>query len=280
MASKHIQVGFAECVRHLKSHSFEDPELTVMFTFEFVLGDKYIDLLAQDYELTLANQTAIYGILERCLNHEPLAYILGETYFKTGQYKILPGVLIPRPETEELVDHGIVVIQTLLNQGVRPRIFECGVGSGVISIELAKQFPDLNFFAWDISSAAIDLTAENMQRHHVSNIELIHADFFESYQTTLADGHGQVLLVSNPPYISMNDYNELSDVVKNEPIEALVAPDNGLQIISQLLHVAIDNQFSLISEMGYDQKAAIAAQWSDYDIDFKVDLSGKNRFLF
>ncbi|MEK9727422.1 MAG: methyltransferase, partial [Candidatus Margulisiibacteriota bacterium] len=152
-----------------------------------------------------------------------------------------------------------------------------GVGSGVISIELAKRFPQLNFHAWDISDIAIKVTKENMALQSVSNIQLSHGDFFDLFHSKVTES--PIILISNPPYISALDYENLSTQVLKEPKEALLAEDYGLRVIDQLIQVAKNYNFILLSEIGYDQKQRLERAWIDLPLQFKLDFAGKYRYL-
>ncbi|MGA0241709.1 MAG: peptide chain release factor N(5)-glutamine methyltransferase [Candidatus Marinamargulisbacteria bacterium] len=272
-----------ECLRQgicaLRDYDGDQAHLTVQFIIEHVLGKKYVQLLAIDYCVTASQMAQIQSVVDRYLSHEPLAYILGTAVFRGHDYIIDPGVLIPRPETEELVGYAIKMIHALVQTGMAPVILECGVGSGVISIELARQFPSLIVKAWDISAMAIQVTQKNMQRHGINNIQLIHGDFFD---TDHADGISEQphVIVSNPPYISPSDYAELAPNVQKEPREALVADDRGLAIIHQLMNMAIETSSYLMIETGHDHHARIHDQFHEHAITFQTDMSGNDRFVF
>ncbi|MEK9727423.1 MAG: hypothetical protein VW397_04890, partial [Candidatus Margulisiibacteriota bacterium] len=110
----------------LNQNDFPDAQVTVLFVFEYVLADRYVVLLGQDYCLNNEQCIQIKALLDQCLLNQPLAYVLGEAYFKNVRYVIQPGVLIPRPETEALVDYSAQLIQQVLTSGNVPVIFECG----------------------------------------------------------------------------------------------------------------------------------------------------------
>ena len=142
----------------MSSRQFDEVDITTLFVFEYVLNDKYIHLLAKQYVLTPEEYRRIFDILNRCFNNEPLSYILGEAYFRSNRYDVGPGVLIPRPETEELVGYTALIIDCIYKQNNDLFIYECGLGTGVISIELAQMFSDISFTGWDISKSAIQTT--------------------------------------------------------------------------------------------------------------------------
>jgi release factor glutamine methyltransferase len=279
LASISVQECFRQGICALRDHDGDQAHLTIQFIIEHVLGKKYAQLLAMDYCVTASQMAQIQSAVDRYLSHEPLAYILGTAVFRGHDYTIDPGVLIPRPETEELVGYAINRIDALVQQGVAPVILECGVGSGVISIELARQFPSLSIKAWDISATAIQVTHKNMQRHGVDTIQLIHGDFFDIDHANIMSEPPHVI-VSNPPYISPSDYAELAPNVQKEPREALVADDRGLAIIHQLMNMAIETSSYLMIETGHDHHARIHDQFCSHAITFQKDMSGNDRFVF
>lgn len=279
MANLGIQSCYNSCIKFLENNKFEDAQLTNLFVFEYVLNDKYIKLLADNYVLTANQYQHIFDILNRCLKNEPLAYILGEAYFRSNRYAIEPGVLIPRPETEELVDYSASIISYLYKQNKALHIYECGLGSGIISIELATLFPNLKFTGWDISETAIRTALKNKEAHNIGNLQVYTGNFLEEFETYARQG-GLQLVVSNPPYVSENAYNFLDQRLKYEPKEALVADNDGLSIIISLVKMACEYQFILICEIGFDQQHKLISIFSDIDLIFKQDLSGNDRFLF
>jgi release factor glutamine methyltransferase len=274
-----IQACFNHCIQYLQGQNVEDAELTVLYIFEYVFKEKYVVLLAEDVCVSEDKWRVIISYLNRYCQHEPLSYILGEAFFRSNRYIVRPGVLIPRPETEELVDYVSQFLKTHFNDKSRLVLYECGVGSGVISIELARQFPMLDIVAWDVSDAAIAVTTENIALHKVTNIKLQQGSFFLNIEDFLVDGR-DAIIVSNPPYISESMYGSLTPMVRQEPYEALVASDDGLTIIKKLMSIAMAYQCPLICEIGYDQAESLLSLYSDLNISIKQDMNGKDRFLF
>ena len=279
MANLGIQYCYNSCIKYLSSRQFDEVDITTLFVFEYVLNDKYIHLLAKQYVLTPEEYRRIFDILNRCLNNEPLSYILGEAYFRSNRYDVGPGVLIPRPETEELVGYTALIIDCIYKQNNDLFIYECGLGTGVISIELAQMFSDISFTGWDISKSAIQTTLKNMATYKVKNLQVYKGSFFDGYDEYGNEGAVQVV-VSNPPYISEKAYDLLDEHVKCEPKEALVAENDGLSVIIALVEMASKYRFILACEIGYDQREKLTSCFHDLDLIFKSDLSGKDRFLF
>ena len=146
-------------------------------------------LLADEIYLNESNQSLFQGTLERLKTHEPIQYVLGKTTFMDLEFKVNSSVLIPRPETEELV-------RLILKENLDVKeILDIGTGSGCIAISIAKNFPKAKVTALDISKDALEVAKENAKLNNVS-IEFIHADIFEYQPDKKYD-----IIVSNPPYV-------------------------------------------------------------------------------
>ena len=156
MENKPINICYRNWLNQFNAIQFPDAEVTLLFIIEHVMQAKYLMLLSGD-GINDTQYRRIDDIIQRCLQGEPLAYLLQSAVFNGHHYFVKKGVLIPRPETEELVHLAIQRIQDLLQRYSSLTILECGFGSGVISIELALMFPKLSFFAWDISSNAVEV---------------------------------------------------------------------------------------------------------------------------
>ncbi|MGC6367808.1 MAG: N5-glutamine methyltransferase family protein [Candidatus Marinamargulisbacteria bacterium] len=275
MVNNRIDQAYRYWVNQVIAAQLPDAEVTVLFIIEEHLNEKYLVLLSKDYTLTSTQITSIQQCVDRCIAGEPLSYILESAYFNGRPYFVRPGVLIPRPETEELVGIAAKRIQHLKGHDIH--VFECGFGSGVISIDLALQFPNISFKAWDISRHAFDVACINQRRHDVANIEFFHSDFFD-VECFDVPPNAHCIIVSNPPYISDDEYILLDDVVKLEPKVALVADNNGMAIILDLIGRATEGGHDLICEIGYQQRQHLTAA-TNTSLLFKKDLSGHDRFL-
>ncbi|MBN1945885.1 MAG: peptide chain release factor N(5)-glutamine methyltransferase [Bradymonadales bacterium] len=165
-------------------------------------------------------------------NREPVAYILGEKEFWSMTFRVNPQVLIPRPETECLVECSLKRIDPHRPQ----RILEIGTGSGAIICALARERPSCRCLATDISSAALDTAAENIRRHGLEQrIELRRGDLFDPIDRQERFD----LIVSNPPYLASSEADDLvADVRDHEPSIALFSGPDGLEVIHRLLEEA------------------------------------------
>lgn len=231
-------------------------------------------------DVDIAVMAQIDGWVQQRLSGVPLAYVLGTAVFRGHVYTVRPGVLIPRPETELLVEKAIELLQE-----TPMTILECGVGSGIIGIELALACSECRVLGWDISETALSVAQENANRLSVS-IDFRHADFFseeEIWEPILASGE-PVLLVSNPPYISESEFVGLDRRVREfEPREALVGDENGLGYYRRLLTIARPHpEVRMVFEIGSTQRedlTQILVELGYEYYQFFLDYAGLSRVL-
>lgn len=221
-------------------------------------------------------------LIARRSSHEPVAYLLGEREFYGRAFRVTRDTLIPRPETEGLVDQALHWVQNM--PGDRPlRIVDVGTGTGCIAITLALEIqrtPPATVIAIDTSESALAVAGDNAQRFNAGALTFRQGSL-------LADIRGPVeLIVSNPPYVAEADRGTLQpDVVDFEPAEALFAGGDGLDVIRQLIPAARDALAPggvLIFEIGMDQAPAVmpllqAAGFSA--ISQHPDLQGIDRII-
>ncbi|WP_342608203.1 peptide chain release factor N(5)-glutamine methyltransferase [Vibrio tritonius] len=201
-------------------------------------------LLNQD-QLTQFNQ-----LIERRVQGEPVAYIIGEREFWSLPLKVSPSTLIPRPDTERLVE---VALEKAGEQGA---ILDLGTGTGAIALALASELPHREVVGIDLQPQAQQLASSNAERLNITNVTFLHGSWFEPLQS----GTKFALIVSNPPYIEKNDPHLTQGDVRFEPLTALVAEDNGLadiKYISQEARAFLTDQGWLAFEHGYDQGEAV-----------------------
>ena len=270
---KSIQNLYQITLKALKDGSVENHDTVALFIIESVFSDKYLNLMSKTYESN--QEQKVKQATQQYLHGTPLAYIFNQASFRNNQYYICPGVLIPRPETEELVDITVSLLNQL-NQG-NLSIIELGIGSGVISLELALEFPQFSFTGWDISKTAIDVSTKNKQQLNIENVSIKHGNFFDSINEL--PKLSPTLMVSNPPYISHDEYKSLDKYVLNEPKEALVAENDGLEIITKSIDICIKNDIIYIAEIGYKQHDLLLQHFQNESLIFLKDLTGYNRFV-
>ncbi|EKD28766.1 MAG: hypothetical protein ACD_79C00212G0002 [uncultured bacterium] len=208
----------------------EQPRLNIEFLLTHVLHKTRMNLYVSYEEIVEEKDLKVLKeFIHRRVNNEPLMYILGETEFYDCKIKVDKRVLIPRPETESMVDEAVSAIKKFsLN-----KIADLGTGSGCIAIALAHKFKELAIDAVDNSSDAIALARENALLNGVSE----RINFIKEYMHTFLDNNkGFDLIISNPPYISLPEYENLSMSVKKfEPMAALTDGDDGKKIISGII---------------------------------------------
>ncbi len=175
----------------------------------------------------------------------PVAYILGYKEFWSMPFKVTPDVLIPRPETELLVEQVLEATSHLS----KPKILELGTGSGAIAIALGKELPKANITATDLSEPALRIATENAHNLRIDNIHFLQSDWFVNIEGMFD------VIVSNPPYIE-NEDPHLTKEIRHEPKQALVSGKDGLDAIKIIINAATDHlnkDGMLFIEHGYNQ---------------------------
>jgi release factor glutamine methyltransferase len=232
-------------------------------------------LIAHNDELLADELSVSYTeLLERRRKGEPIQYITGETEFYGLPFLVTPDVLIPRPETEHLVEKVIEMASNF----VAPRIVDVGTGSGAIAVALAHRLPHASITATDISSRALALAEENAKRNGVA-VRFLLGDLLAP-----VEGERFEIIVSNPPYVAMADRDSLDvEVREYEPALALFAGEDGLEIYHRLIPAAFDALTPggfVVLEIGYGQSTAIADLLTSAGfecVEFVPDLQGISR---
>jgi len=248
---------------------FERPRLEAEILLAHHLGYSRIDLILRDKE-ELRDTEGFLNLVKRRANFEPIEYITSKVSFYLDEFYIAKGALIPRPETEILVDKALEIID---KRGLK-NIAEIGVGSGAISVTLAKLRPNLNIVATDISKEALRVARVNIKKFRVDkSIKLYHTSLLDGVKEELE------LIISNPPYIDESEILE-PNVANFEPKEALFAKDRGLKLIKEIILIAKDRDLPLVCEMGYNQKEPLIAFFKEQNIknySFYKDLASLDR---
>ena len=260
-------------------------------------------LIAHENDALQANIHAAYrALINRRVNGEPIAYILGVREFYGLTLKVSADTLIPRPDTETLVEAALGKIPLMVRQAhhkrdlyapVRPelvegcgndalRILDLGTGSGAIALAIAKHAPFAKVTAVDASQAALDIAIENAQSLAITNIKFILSDWFSALSQK-NDTQKFDVIVSNPPYIEANDVHLSQGDLPWEPISALVAGQDGLSDIRRIIQNApqhLNPHGYLLLEHGYNQAEAVAnllKQTGFSEIETIKDLGGNDR---
>ena len=230
----------------LLSNGFNDAKQEIEWMLCDLLKFKRSDIYANfSVRISKSNVRALKEWINQRLKNKPLQYITGKTEFYGHQISVSPDVLIPRPETERLVD---IAIDTIKNLS-KPKILEVGTGSGCISIALGSAKKDANILSLDVSDSALEIAKINTKKNNISNIKFLKLDFLESIPKGQYD-----LIISNPPYISKNEMKEIMlDVKEFEPKIALTDNNDGLEFYRRFSNKAkkmINEKGSLILEVG------------------------------
>ena len=258
------------------------------------LDPSVINLLLEDV-LCLSNQEILmknildldedktsrfFSLLDEYLKNErPIQYILGYTYFYKRKFKVNKNVLIPRFETEELVYQALKIIKEYNYS----KIVDIGSGSGNINITLKLENENLNVIGLDISKDALNVSKEN-----ALNLKADVSYYESDLLSYLIDNNIKVdLIISNPPYIDIND-NEVDEIVRNnEPSLALFASDNGLYNYKKIIDDSkkvLNKNGSIIFEIGYTQgdvlKEYALNKYQNIDVKIIKDIDKKDRILF
>lgn len=220
-----------------------------------------------------AQQLEFEALLQRRVVGEPIAYLIGSQGFWSLDLEVSPATLIPRPETELLVE--IALDLTLPEQA---KMLDLGTGTGAIALALATERSHWEIFAVDLQQQAVDLAERNRQRYQLENVSVFASDWFAAIAVQQFD-----LIVSNPPYIEANDPHLSQGDVRFEPASALVSGDDGLNdlrlVCSQSVDYLADGGWLLL-EHGFDQGKAVRELLERAGfalVETRADLNGCER---
>lgn len=211
--------------------------------------------------------------LQRRREGEPVAYILGQQGFWTLDLEVAPDTLIPRPETELLVETALAVLP-----GGPAQVLDLGTGTGAIALALASERPVWQLTAVDRIEAAVALAERNRQRLGLNNVRVLLSHWFEQLTEQRF-----AMILSNPPYIREQDPHLVRGDVRFEPSSALVAGHDGLSDLRQIIEQAPQHLLPggwLLLEHGYDQAEAVCALLAEHgfvDVENRIDLGGQPR---
>ena len=215
----------------------DTPNLDAAVLIAHIVNKPRTWVMAHPVELTLTpdQQDHLEKSLSRLENGEPFPYVLGHWEFFGLDLDVTPYVLIPRPETELLVEKAIVWLQ---EAPARSRVADVGTGSGAIAVSLAVNVPRVNILATDISPKALPVAKRNAEKHAVANrINFVECDLLPTIPQTVNQGEQLDLICANLPYIPTQTLHELP-IYRREPTLALHGGENGLEIINKLLQIA------------------------------------------
>ena len=258
----------------------ESAQLYSIFLYEKTGFDRFQQRRFAHQELLISDEEELKEIIEELKTGKPYQQILGHTEFYGKKFFVDENVLIPRPETEELVELAKIEIQNLKSKIQNLKLLDIGTGSGIIPINLKKHFPNAEISAIDISEKALEIAKKNAEFHQ-ANIQFIQQDYLN---TKLEEKYD--IIISNPPYIGIEENIEIEDSVKGfEPNIALFSPTSDALIFYK--KIAKDGE-KYLNENGMvfleiNQKLGkeTLELFSNYSESRLIkDLSGNDRFVF
>jgi release factor glutamine methyltransferase len=279
--SQSIAEAISEGTRLLKEGGVPEPRLEAGSLLASVLDRDRTFLITHSEDTLSQEQLRIYlQCIDRRAEGEPLQYITGIQDFFGLSFTVTPNVLIPRPETELLVE---IILDLIGSKGRRSLICDVGTGTGCIPIALLHELPEVRAIAIDLSAAAVQIAASNANRHSVSErISLLLSDSLSA----IASSPRFDVVVSNPPYVPDHEWEHLQrEVREHEPRLALTSGSDGLNMIRRLLveaSLVLVRGGYFVFEIGYSQRPAVEETidrtiWEVVDI--KPDLQGIPRIV-
>lgn len=252
-----------------------EAKLESQLLLQHVLNVNRAWLIAHENDALQPNAHVAYeALLSRRLKGEPVAYILGWRDFFGLNLKVTPDTLIPRSDTETLVDVALAKIPN--NQA--SEVLDLGTGTGAIALAIANNRPQASITGVDASKPALEIASKNAQDLHMTNVSFVFSNWFSAFTHQKFD-----VIVSNPPYIEQNDIHLQQGDLRFEPISALASGEDGLddirRIVDQCL-IYLKPQGWLMLEHGYNQAEQVVnlmAQAGLVDIETMKDLGGNNR---
>jgi len=251
-----IQQCLTAAINQLQPHS-ESARLDAQVLLALVLNKSQTYLYTwPDRALSNSDLKSFQQLLERRISGEPIAYITGVREFWGMPIKVSPHTLIPRPETERLVE----IALELIPKNESWKIADLGTGSGAIALAIAKERPLSKIIATDISGPALTVARENKASLGLTNIEFCSGDWLNALQENSAQLSEYNLILSNPPYVASGDPHLKQGDLRFEPDQALSSGEDGLKDIRTIIEAARNYLLPgahLLVEHGYDQATAV-----------------------
>ncbi len=269
---------------YFSSHDIDNPKSTAEILLSHALKVQRIDLYLQyDRPLNKDELSTFKQLVQRRRNREPVAYIVGNKEFWSLPLTVTRDVLIPRPDTESLVETVLGILDHA-SGGSALRILDLGTGSGAIILALASQRHGHVYVASDISEKATALAKDNALKHGLPHVHFFTGDWLAPMRTTARPFD---LIVSNPPYVPSGEIPRLqAEICRYEPLSALDAGVDGLLCLRHLVQHAwpyLKPGGHLVMEIGYNQKndvTALAMACGQYEaISFQKDYGGHDRVV-
>ena len=266
---------------YFTSHRIESPRAAAEILLASVLQLERVELYVRhDLPLSVGELGRFKELIRRRVTGEPVAYIIGRREFWSMDFTVTPAVLIPRPETESLVE---ATLQRLAGASPGQRVLDLGTGCGAVILALAAHAPQHVYYASDVSPAALGIARRNASAHGLgAKVRFFCGSWLEAMQPRTARFD---MIVSNPPYIRRAAIDDLQNEIRCfEPLAALDGGENGRQCLQEIIGVAagfLNPGGHLLLEIGHDQKKAVVAmieRTGNYDkVAFIRDYGGHQR---
>ena len=290
-SEKQLKLLLDKSISYLKKNNIDESKLIAEIVFSHVLNTDRMMLFTK-YRDEIENEKIEkirYFIQKIGREKFPVQYLLNEQEFYGRKFYVDKGVLIPRQDTEILVEKMIEILKNNIlknknlekNLKIHPKILDIGVGSGIIGITAALEMKDSYVLGVDISEKALETAKKNKELLKVSNIKFLKSNLFENIEFKQFD-----MIVSNPPYISLNEAGIMSDdTLLHEPSEALFAENDGLYFYYEICQKALDYLADfgyLLFEIGYKQGKNVAEIMTSSgfkNVEVIKDLAGLDRVV-
>ena len=290
-SEKQLKLLLDKSISYLKKNNIDESRLIAEIVFSHVLNTDRMMLFTK-YRDEIENEKIEkirYFIQKIGREKFPVQYLLNEQEFYGRKFYVDKGVLIPRQDTEVLVEKMIEILKNNIlknknlekNLKIHPKILDIGVGSGIIGITAALEIKDSYVLGVDISEKALETAEKNKELLKVSNIKFLKSNLFENIEFKQFD-----MIVSNPPYISLNEAGIMSDdTLLHEPSEALFAENDGLYFYYEICQKALDYLADfgyLLFEIGYKQGKNVAEIMTSSgfkNVEVRKDLAGLDRVV-
>lgn len=268
---------------YLEGKGFDSPRLTVEMLLAHVLGCRRIDLFLEFEKPLSENELKKFKeLFRRRLDREPLQYITGEAHFMGLVFKVDRRVLIPRPETEILVERAIDLLR-LFSGEPTPTVLDIGTGSGNIAVSVAHYAKNTHVTAIDVSEDSLQVARLNSRQHHVEDrITFCRVDVFSSFE----DLGKYDCILSNPPYVTQDEANTLSpEIIKYEPVVAVFDGGDGLKFfkrIAELGKTLLKKEGWVLVETAYNQGEVVRSIFAEAgykNIQVYKDYGGNKRVV-
>ena len=290
-SEKQLKLLLDKSILYLEKNSIDESKLIAEIVFSHVLNvDRMMLFTRYRDEIEDEKIERIRYFIQKIGREKfPIQYLLNEQEFYGRKFYVDKGVLIPRQDTEVLVEKMINILKNNIlknknfekNSKIHPKILDIGVGSGIIGITAALEIKDSYVLGVDISEKALETAEKNKQLLKVSNIKFLKSNLFENIEFKQFD-----MIVSNPPYISLNEAGIMSDdTLLHEPSEALFAENDGLYFYYEICQKAADylaNFGYLLFEIGYKQGKNVAKIMTSSgfkNVEVIKDLAGLDRVV-